>query len=128
MPISQADELKLTLRMYSDKIAGFVKDGVYIGEGRVTSNEDHTGVQVWSDAVHSGTQPNKYVMMGNGDGNHKLNIRIENDGWKLDAEGNNGITKDTKDSDNVFYVVVDGDQMVSADSYTIRFASKILSP
>ncbi|MGP2408162.1 AfaD family invasin [Yersinia sp. 2545 StPb PI] len=123
-----ADTVQLTLRMDSVQVAGRVLDNSRIGQGQIVYDGEHAGFQVWSDTAPTGGQPNSYVLTGQSHGNNQLRVRIEQEGWVADSDGGKGIKIQTGERSTGFDLVIDGDQTVLADRYTLTLRGVGLQP
>ncbi|MGL4354767.1 MAG: AfaD family invasin [Aeromonas popoffii] len=123
-----ADTPQLNLQINSGLLSGRINGEFRIGKGLIEYDGEHLGFQVWSDATKSGPQPNRYVLIGQNNSNNKLRIRIEYPGWQPDNEGGKGIILRDGGNSATFDVVVDGDQTVIADHYSLALKGALLLP
>ncbi len=122
------DRPRFDLQMKNEFISGYISDGTRIGQGVITYLPEHNGFQVWNDVAQYGGQPNHYVLAGGSGNGNTLRVRIENNDWLPDNEGGRGIILHASADSAVFYIVIDGDQQVKADSYSIELKGATLSP
>ncbi|WP_042524898.1 AfaD family invasin [Yersinia ruckeri] len=123
-----ADTPQLNLQMNNGLLSGHVNGERRIGQGRIQYYGNHLGFQVWSDASKSGAQPNSYVLLGKNNSSNKLRIRIEQKDWQPDHEGGKGIILHYGGESATFDVVIDGDQTVVADHYSLALNAAMLLP
>ncbi|WP_158234021.1 MULTISPECIES: AfaD family invasin [unclassified Erwinia] len=111
------------------KLAGQFRDGDIITQVRIASQDAHSGFQFWSEAMKSGSAPNRYVVTGVQNGRNTLRVRIEKEGGQPDSTSGKGLIMRTGDEVASFNVVSDGEQTVTADSYLfdVRAASITLN-
>lgn len=125
----QADDTpQIILKMRSVLESGKLTDGTRLGVGRIVFHEEHSGFQVWSDSVKSTDQPHRYVLAGDQDIDHKLQVRLEGDGWQSDVKEGKGIILVTSDDMAKFDVKADGEQTVVADRYQLQINGMALLP
>lgn len=123
-----ADTPQLSLQINSGLLSGHINGERRIGQGRIGYYGQHLGFQVWSDVIKSGQQPNSYVLVGQNNSNNTLRIRIEQNDWQPDHEGGKGIILHYGGESATFDVVVDGDQTVIADHYSLALKGAVLLP
>lgn len=109
-------------------VAGKVKDGARLSQGRLVFRGRHTGFQVWSEAPASGSQPGHYLLTGRENSGHVLRVRLGKAGWQPDAATGRGIKLYSAESVATFDVVADGDQTVMADRYENALDSAAILP
>jgi hypothetical protein len=123
-----AEGLQFTLQMRGEQIAGQMREGTRIGEGRLVYDGEHSGFQVWSGAIRSGSSANRYVISGQANDQHQLRIRLEKADWVIDNEAGKGIIWRHGGGRAAFYVLIDGDQHVTADHYLLVLNGAVLLP
>lgn len=119
-PARAADTPVVKVNMQEHIQAGHVADGQRLGRGVIVFHDAHTGFHVWSDEQKSGDRPERYVLAGSNNMDHKLRIRLEGDDWQPDNKEGKGITLYSGDEISRFYIVVDGEQTISADRYSFQ--------
>ncbi|MDK1711727.1 AfaD family invasin [Serratia marcescens] len=120
-----SDVPHIVLKQGQTRLAGFIADGTRIAQGRISSEDAHAGFRVYGAGKTMGA-PGHYVLQGTQEARHVLRIRLEHEGWLADSEGGEGIHLLTADRSAEFYVVADGDQMVTADRYSLAVSGSIL--
>jgi Enterobacteria AfaD invasin protein len=123
-----ADAPQFYLQINSGLLSGHINGDRRIGQGRISYDGDHLGFQVWSEAIKSGTQPNSYVLAGQNNSNNKLRVRIEQTDWVPDKEGGKGIILRYGGNSATIDVVIDGEQTVVADYYSLALKGAVLLP
>lgn len=111
-----------------DKPAGAITDGTLIAQGQIAFLAGDARVAVWSDALKSGGQPNRYVLRGTQNGANTVRVRIDADGGQPDKEGGYGVIINTGSGATAFRVVADGDQTVVADRYQLAVRGATVAP
>lgn len=122
------DKLVVQVSMQAHIQAGHVVDGQRLGRGAIVFHDAHTGFQVWSDEQKSGDRPERYVLAGSNNTDHKLRVRLEGDNWQPDDKSGKGITLYSGDEVGHFYIVVDGEQTISADRYSFKVSGTAILP
>ncbi|TBL64164.1 AfaD family invasin [Hafnia paralvei] len=117
---AQADENRpdLTVSM-RPHLSSTVHGGERIGSGQITYRGEHVGFQVWLDGMTSGGAPERYVMKGRNNPGHELRVLIGQDGWIPDSKDGRGIIKQTGEPQASFDIIVDGEQVIEADEYSM---------
>ncbi|EDS3841756.1 AfaD family invasin [Citrobacter portucalensis] len=105
-----------------------VRDGQVISHGRISTQQAHSGYQVWLNAEKNGDSPDRYVLTGKNNRQHKLYVIIGQEGWVPDIRSGAGIIKQTRESQERFDIVVNGHQNVPADTYTITVQGRYIAP
>ncbi|OON39442.1 hypothetical protein BTJ39_14285 [Izhakiella australiensis] len=121
--VSAAETAQLVLRSQQGMVSGYLHDGTRIVLGRVISHLSHTAFHLWGDAQHSDTRPTAYFLTGSQDSRHQLRVRLESDNGYADDKSGGGLILPTINDEASFYLVIDGDQNVIADSYSFGFAA-----
>lgn len=126
MSTIHAAELPIIQFNMKDKIqAGLVSNGQRLGHGTVSFNRAHTGFRVWIDGRWSSDRPGSYILVGKYNPEHKLRVRLEGDGWAPDSENSKGIVNYSRDDMVHFYALVDGDQFIQADMYSLQVSGEV---
>lgn len=123
-----ADKPQFDLQMNNEFISGQINDGTRIGQGAIAYQSEHNGFQVWSDVAGYGGRPNHYALAGKSGNGNTLRVRLEKEEWLPDNHGGKGIILHANEDRATFYIVIDGDQWVNADSYSIELKGAVLSP
>ena len=118
---------ELTLRTVPN-LSTQVRDGQRIGGGEIRTQEAHSGYQVRLDAPLLGDAPNRYVILGGNNPQHKLRVMLGQDGWTPNKKTMNGIIKQTSEAQTYFDIVADGNQIVPADEYSLTVQGCYLEP
>lgn len=125
-PTAHAGTPQLDMQVRSGLFAGRVADGTRLAQGVITYTDAHAGFQVWSEEpVLDGKSP-RYVLSGSRHSGNKLRVRLEGEGWVANTEGGKGMQVITTAVSAPFDVVVDGDQMVDSDVWTVPIQGGIL--
>ena len=112
----------------SGKIFGLAHDGLHIGRGYISYDEEHSGFQVWSDSASLTGKSGVYELTGQQNIKNKLRVRFTgDDGWHPDPNGKGMVINTVKNNVN-FDVVVDGEQKLKADYYLLDFKCVALLP
>lgn len=128
MPIANAAEkLQTTLRVGTYFRAGHVPDGMVLAQGWVTYHGSHSGFRVWSDEQKAGNTPTVLLLSGQQDPRHHIQVRLEGEGWQPDTVNGRGAILRTAADNASFSVVVDGNQEVPADTWTLDFKACALA-
>lgn len=121
-----AAELPIIQFNMKDKIqAGLVSNGQQLGHGTISFNRAHTGFRVWIDGQWSSDRPGSYILVGKSNPNHKLRVKLEGDGWAPDIENSKGVVNYSRDDRVHFYTIVDGDQLIQADRYSLLVSGEV---
>ncbi|EKN4774150.1 AfaD family invasin [Yersinia enterocolitica] len=123
-----AEELQTTLRVAAHLRAGHVPEGMQLAQGWVTYHGSHSGFRVWNDEQKAGNTPSVLLLNGQQDPRHHIRVRLEGEGWQPDTASGSGAILRTAADNASFSVVVDGDQEVPADTWTLDFKTGALSP
>lgn len=122
IPIANAAEkLQTTLRVGAYFQGGHEPDGMVLAQGWVTYHGSHSGFRVWSDEQKAGDTPSVLLLSGQQDTHHHLQVRLEGEEWQPDTASGRGVILRTAADNSSFRVVVDGDQDVPADTWTLDF-------
>ncbi|EGO1504648.1 AfaD family invasin [Salmonella enterica] len=127
---AQADESKpdLTVSM-RPHLSSTVHGGEKIGSGQITHQGAHVGFQVWLEGVTSGGgAPERYVLRGRNNPGHELRVLIGQDGWIPDSKDGRGIIKQTGEPQASFDIIIDGEQVIEADEYSMTVYGVYLEP
>lgn len=126
---ARANESKpdLTVSM-RPHLSSRVHGGERIGSGQITHRGAHVGFQVWLDGMASGGAPERYVMRGRNNPSHELRVLIGQDGWIPDSKDGRGIIKQTGEPQASFDIIVDGEQVIEADEYSMAVYGVYLEP
>ncbi|EMQ1872079.1 invasin, partial [Salmonella enterica] len=88
----------------------------------------HSGYQVWLNAERNGESPDRYVLTGKSNRQHKLYVIIGQNGWVPDNKGGEGIIKRTREMQEQFDIVANGHQSVPVDTYVITVQGRYFEP
>ncbi|EAA3110496.1 invasin [Salmonella enterica subsp. enterica serovar Montevideo] len=105
-----------------------ISDGQLIGYGRISTQQAHSGYQVWLNAERNGESPDRYVLTGKSNRQHKLYVIIGQNGWVPDNKGGEGIIKRTREMQEQFDIVANGHQSVPVDTYVITVQGRYFEP
>lgn len=97
---------------------GLLKDGTNLNFGRVIYYGPHSGFRLWSDSHKATGKINSYILNGSRSAHNKIRVRIVSEGGLPDAVTGNGIFISETKTIAPFYIVADGDQMISSDTYS----------
>ncbi|EDU9614197.1 pilin structural protein SafD [Salmonella enterica subsp. enterica] len=122
-----AEKLQTTLRVGTYFRAGHVPDGMVLAQGWVTYHGSHSGFRVWSDEQKAGNTPTVLLLSGQQDPRHHIQVRLEGEGWQPDTVNGRGAILRTAADNASFSVVVDGNQEVPADTWTLDFKACALT-
>ncbi|HGP2366853.1 TPA: AfaD family invasin [Salmonella enterica] len=120
------DNVNIVLNI--SNIRSTVRDGEVVARGQISTLLAHSGYHVWLNAEKNGDIPNRYVLIGENNNQHKLSVIIGQNGWIPDIKGGAGIIKQTREVQAQFDIVVNGNQTVAADTYTISVQGGYLEP
>lgn len=121
------DNVDITLNSVAN-LSPQLRDGQRIGQGQIQTQQAHRGFQVWLEAPRSSEAPNRYILMGKNNRQHKLFVIIGQAGWQPDSQGGLGIIKLTRDRQARFDIVVNGGQYAPIDTYTVTVQGRYLEP
>ncbi|MGY0163505.1 AfaD family invasin [Edwardsiella tarda] len=127
MQVQANDNMDITLNGISNSTQQ-VSDGQIVGHGRVSTQQAHSGYQVWLNAERNGDAPHRYILEGKNNRQHKLYVVIDQEGWRPDIKGGLGIIKQTRDVQAQFDIVANGNQNAPVDTYVIRVQCRYLEP
>lgn len=108
------------------QMAGLVADGSPVAQGVIVSQDSHIGFRIWSDEGELATLPGRYIMKGKQSDRHSLRVRLDNGDWKADGDGTKQMTQYTIEPKVTFDLVIDGEQQVIADSYSLLLNTALL--
>ncbi|EGX3148634.1 hypothetical protein BUX93_004721 [Salmonella enterica subsp. enterica serovar Typhimurium] len=100
---------------------------VKLGATRVIYHGSHSGFRVWSDEQKAGNTPTVLLLSGQQDPRHHIQVRLEGEGWQPDTVSGRGAILRTAADNASFSVVVDGNQEVPADTWTLDFKACALA-
>lgn len=125
----RADESKpdLTVSMRPN-LSSIVHGGEKIGSGQITHRGAHVGFQVWLEGMTSGGGSERYVMRGRNNPSHELRVLIGQDGWIPDSKDGRGIIKQTGEPQASFDIIIDGEQVIEADEYSMTVYGVYIEP
>lgn len=83
--------------------------------------------RVWSDEQKAGNTPTVLLLSGQQDPRHHIQVRLEGEGWQPDTVSGRGAILRTAADNASFSVVVDGNQEVPADTWTLDFKACALA-
>lgn len=121
-----ADNVPQIVLKMRPQVMGTINDGVILGEGYVVYHNNHIGFKVWSEAVKSTDQSNRYEITGKHGERSKIRIRLAGEGWVEDTETNQGITLMATDDVVKFFILSDGEQSVTPDLYSVQIHGVVL--
>lgn len=130
MPIAKAnaaEKLLVTLRAGAYFRAGHEPDGMVLAQGWVTYHGSHSGFRVWNDEQKAGNTPAVLLLSGQQDPHHHIQVRLEGEGWQPDTASGRGVIFRTAADNASFRVIVDGNQEVPADTWTLDFKACALA-
>ncbi|EEY3971055.1 adhesin [Escherichia coli] len=117
---SQATELAL-YPQYNN--GGRLADATRIAKGRIVCQNAHSGFHIWMNAQKAGEQLGHYIIKGQTNSQHEIRVRLSGDGWLPATTGeHNGIVRIGRDENAIFDVLIDGDQNVTPDRYTLSLS------
>lgn len=122
------DAPRLNVKFFENKMTGKVPNGLLLGRGDITYQNEHIGFQVWAEEQHSEGQPNRYVLVGQNDSRNKLYIRLERDMMQMSMDGRRGVFFLIGDRRVTFDIIADGEQVVIPDRYSVELRAAALLP
>lgn len=117
---------EIYLQGENTQMAGLVADGSPVAQGVIVSQDSHIGFRIWSDESELVTLPGRYIMKGKQSDRHSLRVRLDNGDWKAEGDGAKQMTQYTVEPKVTFDLVVDGEQQVIADSYSLLLNTALL--
>lgn len=123
VPCSVAS-LHFHLQMMRGLISGVQKDGAKIGSGTLYNTSGHTGFYVWSDDKIHNLNAGTYIVYGEVNKGNKIRVRLEDNDWIPDNNGN-GIILFSSSNRVSFNIVIDGEQYVNTDNYTLHLKAGV---
>ncbi|ELC8790632.1 invasin [Salmonella enterica] len=128
MQAQAGDDVDISLNGALKNISPQVRDGQLIGQGQISTQQPHSGYQVWLKAERVGEAPDRYVLTGVNNSQHKLYVIIGQNGWVPDTRSGTGIIKQTGEVQARFDIVANGQQNVPADIYDITVNGRYIEP
>ncbi len=117
---SQAAEIELSLQ---HKNGGSLSDGTRMATGRILCRDSHSGFHVWMNAQKAEVQSAHYIIKGQLNNQHEMRVRLSGDGWYPSTTGeHNGIVKIGRDENAIFDILIDGNQNLTPDRYTLSLS------
>lgn len=110
------------------KLSTHVFDGQKIGSGEISTQDVHSGYNVWIDAPLSGSVPNRYLITGRYSTQHELHVILEQNNWSPNEKTCKGIVKQTGEAQAYFDVIADGEQNIPVDEYRITVLGDYFTP
>lgn len=123
--VAQAVAPQLYFRMPNTVLAGNLKDGAQLGQGRIVSEEIHSGFELMFHTP-SGRDPSHLRLNGKQKNNSKLNVRVVTESNTPVSFTGNRLHFLTENKSITFQILLDGDQNVVSDNYSLTMSAAVI--
>lgn len=114
---SYAQQLNFDISINNKYLARHYSDGTVIGYGKLSHPDEHKGFFISPTQKKSSIIGKNFIITGKTNINNTINIKISGNNWILDKDSNFILV--TNDKDAYFQIVLDGEQYIKPDKYSI---------